>query len=64
MTVSIVELTCAEEVAGKARVHCLAWKEAYHGLLDQAFLDARTYEFSEERSLRAFHAGTCADAGV
>lgn len=57
MTVSIVELTCAEEVAGKARVHCLAWKEAYHGLLDQAFLDARTYEFSEERSLRAFHAG-------
>jgi len=50
-------MTCAEEARGKARVHCLAWKEAYRVLLDQAFLDARTYEFSEERALRAFNAG-------
>ena len=57
MAISIVNMTSEEEARGKARVHWLAWKEAYHGLVDQAFLDARTYEFSEDRALRAFHAG-------
>ena len=55
--VSIVPMTSEEEARGKAHVHCTAWKEAYRDLLDQDFLDARTLELSEERSLHAFHAG-------
>ncbi|MDO4536790.1 MAG: GNAT family N-acetyltransferase [Coriobacteriales bacterium] len=38
-------------------MRCAAWKEAYCGLLNQAFLDARTLEFSEERALNAFRSG-------
>ena len=57
MWVSIVQMTSEEEAKGKAYVHCTAWKEAYRGLLNQGFLDARTLEFSEERALVAFRAG-------
>lgn len=57
MQIAIVPMTSEEEAAGKAYVHCMAWKEAYRGLIDQAFLDARTLAFSEERALRAFRAG-------
>ncbi len=57
MQVSIVPMTSEEEAKGKAYVHCAAWKEAYRGLLNQGFLDARTLEFSEERALNAFRAG-------
>ena len=57
MRVTIVPMTSEEEAKGKAYVHCTAWKEAYRGLLSQAFLDARTLGFSEERALRAFRAG-------
>jgi len=57
MQVEIVPMTNEEETKGKAYVHCTAWKEAYRGLLNQGFLDARTLEFSEERALHAFRAG-------
>ena len=50
-------MTSEEETKGKAFVHCMAWKEAYRGLLSKEFLDARTLAFSEERSLAAFRAG-------
>ena len=55
--IAIVPMTSEEEARGKAYVHCMAWKETYRGLLDQTFLDGRTLAFSEERALRAFHAG-------
>lgn len=57
MPVSIAPMTSAEEAAGKAYVHCTAWKEAYRGLLNQSFLDARTLELSEGMALTAFRAG-------
>lgn len=57
MRVSIVPMTSEEDAKGKAYVHCTAWKEAYRGLLNASFLDARTLEFSEERALNAFRAG-------
>ena len=57
MQFSIVPMISEEEAKGKAYVHCTAWKEAYRGLLNQGFLDARTLEFSEERALNAFRAG-------
>ena len=55
--ITVVPMTSEEETKGKAFVHCMAWKEAYRGLLSQEFLDARTLAFSEERSLAAFRAG-------
>ena len=55
--VSVVLMTIEEEAKGKAYVHCVAWKEAYRGLLSQGFLEARTLEFSEKRALNAFRAG-------
>ena len=45
------------EIRGKAFVHCKAWQEAYVGLVDQAFLDARSVETSEMYALRAFMDG-------
>ena len=57
MPVSIVPMTSAEEATGKAYVHCTAWKEAYRGLLNQSFLDAKTLELSEGMALTAFRAG-------
>lgn len=57
MQTAIVPMTHEEETKGKAYVHCMAWKEAYRGILSQEFLDGRTLEFSEERSLRAFRMG-------
>jgi len=57
MRITVAPMTSEEEAKGKAYVHCVAWKEAYRGLLSQDFLDARTLEFSEERALRAFRAG-------
>lgn len=56
MAITVCPLTCEEDALGKARVHCAAWKEAYRGLLDQSFLDARTLAFSEERALWAYRA--------
>ncbi|MDO5119697.1 MAG: GNAT family N-acetyltransferase [Coriobacteriales bacterium] len=55
--IAVVPMASEDEAKGKAYVHCMAWKEAYRGLIDQAFLDARTLEFSEERALRAFRSG-------
>lgn len=49
MQISIVPSTSEADARGKAYVHCTAWKEAYRGLLSQAFLDARTLEFSERK---------------
>ncbi len=46
-----------EEVRGKAYVHYQAWREAYAGLLDQAFLDGRTLALSEERARRGREMG-------
>ena len=57
MRISIVPMTSKEEALGKARVHYTAWKEAYRGLISQAFLDGRTLAFSEERALWAYQAG-------
>lgn len=57
MQIEIVPMASEDEAKGKAYVHCMAWKEAYRGLIDQAFLDARTLGFSEERALRAFRSG-------
>ena len=57
MQVSIVPMASEEEAKGKAYVHCVAWKEAYRGLLNQGFIDARTLEFSDKRALDAFRAG-------
>ena len=45
------------ELRGKAYVHCRAWKEAYAGLVDQAFLDGRTEEMSRQSAQRAFENG-------
>ncbi len=50
----IKPLETADEIDGKALVHYRAWKEAYAGLLDPAFLAGRTPELSRERALRAF----------
>ena len=46
-----------EDLCGKAFVHYNAWNEAYSGLVDQAFLDSRTYEQSLESAHRAFDNG-------
>ena len=43
MQVSIVPMTSEEEAKGKAYVHCTAWKEAYRGLLNQNYLNARVF---------------------
>lgn len=53
----IKPLETTEEIGGKAYVHCHAWKEAYAGLVDQAFLDGRTEEMSRQRAQRAFENG-------
>ena len=45
------------EINGKAFVHYQSWREAYVGLVNQAFLDDRTLEMSQERTLRAFENG-------
>ena len=50
-------LETVEEMDGKAHVHCQAWKEAYVGLVDQAFLDGRTLEMSRRSTQRAFELG-------
>jgi ribosomal protein S18 acetylase RimI-like enzyme len=57
MQIEIVPMTSEEETKGKAYVHCMAWKEAYRGLLNQDFLDTRTLELSEGMALRAYHTG-------
>ena len=53
----IKRLETIDEINGKAIVHCQAWKEAYAGLLDPAFLDGRTAEMSRQRAQRAFDGG-------
>lgn len=57
MSIEIVPMTREDEVRGKAYVHFRAWKDAYRGLVDQDFLDARTLELSEGFALKAFEAG-------
>lgn len=57
MSIEIVPMTREDEVRGKAYVHFRAWKDAYRGLVDQSFLDARTLELSEGFALKAFEAG-------
>ncbi len=57
MSIDIVPMTCEDEVHGKAYVHFRAWKDAYRGLVDQDYLDARTLELSEGFALKAFRAG-------
>lgn len=56
----IKPLETKEEIRGKAYVNCTAWKEAYVGLVDQAFLDGRTIELVEQRAQRAFENGVAA----
>ena len=46
-----------EELRGKAYVHCRAWKEAYAGIVDQAFLDGRTVEMSVRMARRGAEMG-------
>lgn len=46
-----------EDLNGKAYVHYNAWNEAYIGLVDQSFLDSRSYEKSVQSALRAFNNG-------
>ena len=53
----IKPLETEDEINGKAHVHCQAWKEAYAGLISQAFLDSRTAEQSEQRARKAFENG-------
>ena len=57
MSVDIVPMTSEDEVRGKAYVHFRAWKDAYRGLVDQGYLDARTLELSERFALKAFKSG-------
>ena len=57
MSIEIVPMIREDEVRGKAHVHFRAWKDAYRGLVDQSFLDARTLELSEGFALKAFEAG-------
>ena len=45
------------DLEGKAYVHYHAWIEAYTGLIDQVFLDSRSYERSLESANRAFEKG-------
>ena len=51
------QLETEEEIKGKAKVHWQAWKEAYTGLIDQLFLDARSLEASEQSARRALKSG-------
>ena len=53
----VVPLSSEQEARAKASVHHEAWKEAYRGLIDQAYLDARTLELSETFALRAYREG-------
>ena len=53
----IKHMETEDEIKGKAYVHWKAWKEAYTGLIDQNFLDARTLETAEQRALKAFRNG-------
>ena len=53
----VVPLSSEEEVRAKAYVHYAGWKEAYQGLIDQEYLDARTLELSEGFALRAYREG-------
>lgn len=50
-------LETEDELDGKAFVHDRAWKEAYVGLIDQAFLDARSVEKSRQYAAQAFADG-------
>ena len=43
MALSIRDIT-ERDIEGKARAHWASWHETYTGLVDQAFLDALTYE--------------------
>ena len=56
-TVLIEPISTTQEIEGKALVHFQAWKEAYTGLISQAYLDARTPELSLSVAQRAFESG-------
>ena len=51
------QLETEEEIKGKAKVHWQAWREAYSGLIDPSFLDARSLEASEQSARRGFERG-------
>ena len=53
----IEPISTPQEIEGKALVHFRAWKEAYTGLISQAYLDARTLELSLSVAKRAFEGG-------
>ena len=56
--ITIKRLETEDEIKGKAFVHWQAWREAYTGLVDQAFLDGRTLQAAEQRARQAFENGS------
>ncbi len=48
----IKDMETDEEVRGKAYVHWCSWQETYPGMMDGAYLAARTLEKCEEKAFR------------
>ena len=44
MQITIKKLETDSEIKGKAFVHFQSWREAYSGIVEQAFLDNRTID--------------------
>lgn len=52
MDIVIKKMDNDEEIKGKAYVHWKSWQEAYHGIVDQKYLDDFTLEKCEENAYR------------
>ena len=52
MNITIKKMETDDEIKGKAYVHWKSWQEAYHGLIDQEYLDGLSLEKYESIAYR------------
>ena len=52
MNITIKKMETDDEIKGKAYVHWKSWQEAYHGLIDQQYLDGLRLEKYESNAYR------------
>ena len=52
MNITIKKMETDDEIEGKAYVHWKSWQEAYHGLIDQRYLDGLSLEKYESNAYR------------
>ena len=53
MQITIKKLETDEETKGKAYVHYKSWQEAYSGIVEQIFLDKKTFDKCLETAINA-----------